>query len=80
MTDTEKLNTPRQHSFGYPCQLCHSGTARRAVKKDYPVKFGGVRFVVPDAVIGECDVCGAVCHHGPEYKRWRALFEEAQRA
>lgn len=64
--------------FGYKCQECHRGTVREATRKDFEVKFDRMPFVVPEAVIGECDVCGAEHFHGREYKRWRKLFEKQQ--
>jgi len=64
--------------FGYKCQECHRGTVREATRKEFEVKFDRIPFVVPEAVIGECDACGAEHFHGREYKRWRKLFEKQQ--
>ncbi len=64
--------------FGYKCQECHKGTVRATTVQNYETKFENVPFVVPEAVIGVCDDCGAHHFSGREYARWRALFDQSQ--
>ena len=64
--------------FGNRCEECGRGTVRETRRKDFQVPFDGIPFVVPEAIIGVCDVCGAINYHGREYKRWKALFHKHQ--
>jgi len=63
--------------FGYSCQECGRGIVKPTVIKHYKTKFSGYPFVVPEAAIGICDVCGAKHFSAEERKRWRKLFEES---
>jgi len=63
--------------FGYSCQECGKGMVKPRVFKNYKTKFSGYPFVVPEAKIGICDVCGAKHFSAEERKRWRKLFEES---
>jgi putative zinc finger/helix-turn-helix YgiT family protein len=64
--------------FGFKCEECGRGTVQEARRNDFEVRFNRIPFVVPDAVVGVCDSCGAVNFDGREYKRWRRLFDEHQ--
>ena len=64
--------------FGNRCEECGRGTVRETRRKDFQVPFDGILVVVPEAIIGVCDVCGAINYHGREYHRWRELFNKHQ--
>jgi putative zinc finger/helix-turn-helix YgiT family protein len=64
--------------FGYTCEECCEGTVQPTTLRDFPTKFENVPFVVPEAVIGVCDKCGARHFDGREYGRWKRLFHEWQ--
>ena len=64
--------------FGYTCQECHEGVVRRTTVRDFETKFENVPFVVPEAVIGVCDKCGARHFSGREHERWEELFRKWQ--
>lgn len=64
--------------FGYTCEECSDGIVRPTTVRNFETKFENVPFVVPEAVIGVCDRCGAQYFNGREYKRWRRLFNEWQ--
>jgi DNA-binding transcriptional regulator YiaG len=63
--------------FGYKCQECHQGTVRKTIVKDFPARFNRIPFIVPDAVVGVCDRCGAQHFNLQETLRWRRLFAES---
>jgi putative zinc finger/helix-turn-helix YgiT family protein len=60
--------------FGYNCPECGKGTVRETVVRDFVTAFERIPFVVPEAVIGICDVCGERVYNVAEYERWQALF------
>ena len=64
--------------FGYRCQECGRGTVQETRIAEHETRFGGERFVVPDAIIGVCDACEAQHFNAGERKRWRRLFDEGR--
>jgi len=64
--------------FGFKCEECGCGTVGEATRENFGVKFDRIPFVVPEAIIGVCEGCGAEYYDGREYKRWRKLFDEEQ--
>jgi ribonuclease HIII len=60
--------------FNYKCEECGKGTVKKAVFHDYKTKIKGYPFVVPEAIIGVCDNCGAKHFEARETKRWEALY------
>ena len=61
--------------FGYHCQECGKGTVKPVQVKNYPTKFAGYPFIVEEALIGQCDICGAEHFSAFELKRWKRLFQ-----
>lgn len=43
----------------------------------YPTKFAGYPFIVQEAIIGKCELCGAKHFSASERKRWKKLFQES---
>jgi len=66
--------------FGYKCQECGQGTVQPTTFRNYETRFGKRPFVVPEAVIGVCDLCGAQHFNAREWKRWRQLHAEQHEA
>jgi len=64
--------------FGYECEECHDGTVRETVFPEFETRFENVPFVVPGAVVGVCDNCGARHFSAKEYRRWRELYRESR--
>lgn len=62
--------------FNYKCPECGKGIVREK-REPYEVNFRGIKFLVPDAILGVCDHCGAKNFDGKEYKRWEKLFEKS---
>jgi len=61
--------------FGYLCQECGKGTVKPVRVKNYRTKFSGYPFIVEEAFIGQCNVCGAEHFSASELKRWKKLFK-----
>lgn len=59
--------------FGYSCDNCGRGIIRTRMFKNHEVKRGPVRWVVPRAKIGVCDLCGERNYAAKEVKRWEKL-------
>ena len=69
--------------FEYACPGCGRGTVQTRRILNYKTKIKGYPFVVQEALIGECDQCGAHSFAPQETKRWEELFTnslEAQQA
>lgn len=66
--------------FAFKCQECGKGMVNPSTVHNYQTKFDGQRFIVPEAVIGVCDSCGARHFSAEERYRWRQLFEEQHEA
>lgn len=64
--------------FEYACQECGRGTVKEKVHPEYRTKVRGQPFLVNDAHVGVCDVCGAEHFAAEETARWHRLFEEEQ--
>jgi putative zinc finger/helix-turn-helix YgiT family protein len=60
----------------FQCEECRKGHIRWEVRKNFPTKVRGYPLVVPEAIIGVCDNCGAEAFDPQETRRWAALFEE----
>ncbi len=63
--------------FGYRCQECGKGTVQPKRIKNYEAKFGNQKVIVPIAIIGVCDFCGAKYYSASERKRWKTLLSQA---
>ncbi|HIE30327.1 TPA: helix-turn-helix domain-containing protein [Candidatus Poribacteria bacterium] len=63
--------------FGYRCQECGKGIVKPTKMHHYPTKFAGYPFIVPEAIIGKCELCGAKHFSASERKRWKKLFQES---
>ncbi|NCO34985.1 MAG: hypothetical protein AUJ92_00530 [Armatimonadetes bacterium CG2_30_59_28] len=66
--------------FGFKCQECGKGTVNPTTVHDYQTRFDGQHFVVPEAVIGVCESCGARHFSAEERYRWRQLYAERHEA
>lgn len=60
----------------FQCERCKEGHVRWQVLRNYLTKVGGYPFVVPEAVVGVCDNCGAEAFDPQENRRWAALYSE----
>lgn len=60
--------------FEYVCPECGRGTMQTRRILNYKTKIKGYPFVVDEALIGECDQCGAHSFALKETKRWEELF------
>jgi len=63
--------------FGYHCQECGKGIVKPIKLQNYLTKFDGYSFIVPEAIIGRCELCGANYFNANERKRWKKLFQES---
>lgn len=63
--------------FGYRCQECGKGIVKPIRVQNYLTKFAGYPFIVPEAIIGKCELCGAKHFSSSERKRWKKLFQES---
>ena len=63
--------------FGYECQECGEGTVKETKIKDYEARLSNCSFIVPEAIIGVCDICGAQHFDANETKKWREYFVKA---
>ena len=61
--------------FNYICEECGEGTVREKVITNYRTKIKGYPFVVPRAIIGICDSCGAKHYDSNETKKWANLYK-----
>lgn len=62
--------------FDFLCEECGKGTIRRREVRHFATKVRGHQFVVPTAVVGVCDNCGAEAFDPQEVRRWNALFDK----
>ncbi len=63
--------------FGYKCEECGIGIVHAKTVEGYRTRILGYPFVVPHAVIGVCDHCGAHHFSSREAKRWEDAFYRA---
>jgi len=61
-------------TFNYICEECGEGIVEAEIFKDYRTKINGYSFVVPEAIIGICNECGAEHFSAEEHQRWEALY------
>jgi hypothetical protein len=61
--------------FGYKCCECGKGIVKKTTIKDFKTKFYSAPFIVPEALIGICDKCGAEHFDAVEYGKWAQEFE-----
>ncbi len=66
--------------FEYACPECGRGTVQTRRILNYKTKIKGYPFVVDEALIGECDQCGARSFAPQETKRWEELFTNSLEA
>ena len=66
--------------FEYTCPECGRGTVLTTRIHNYKTKIKGYPFVVDEALIGECDECGARSFDPEETKRWEELFSRSLEA
>jgi len=60
--------------FDFLCEDCGKGTIRSRTIQNFATKIRGNPFVVPAAVVGVCDNCGAQVFDPVEVRRWEDLF------
>jgi len=61
-------------TFNYICEECGEGTVEAKTFKDYQTKIDGYSFVVPEAIIGICNKCGAEHFSAEEHQHWKELY------
>ena len=66
--------------FEYACPECGRGTMQTRQILNYKTKIKGYPFVVDEALIGECDQCGARSFAPEETRRWEELFSRSLEA
>jgi len=66
--------------FEYSCPECGQGTVQNQRILNYKTKIKGYPFVVDEALIGECNQCGAHSFAPEETKRWEELFASSLEA
>ena len=59
------------------CEECKEGRVRWQTRANYSTKVHGHPFVVPEAVVGVCDHCGAEAFDPQESRRWARLYDES---
>ena len=69
-----------EQMFEYACPECGRGTVQTRRILNYKTKIKGYPFVVDEALIGECDQCGARSFAPQETKRWEGLFANSLEA
>jgi putative zinc finger/helix-turn-helix YgiT family protein len=60
--------------FDFLCEDCGKGTIRKRTIQNLATKIRGYPYVVPAAVVGVCDNCGAQVFDPVELRRWDKLF------
>jgi putative zinc finger/helix-turn-helix YgiT family protein len=60
--------------FNYICEECSEGIVEANTFKNYQTKINGYPFVVPEAIIGICNECGAEHFSAEEHQRWEKLY------
>lgn len=60
--------------FDFLCEECGKGTIRGRTVQNFATKVRGYQFVVPIAVVGVCDNCGAQVFDPQEVRRWDEFF------
>jgi putative zinc finger/helix-turn-helix YgiT family protein len=60
--------------FDFLCEECGKGKVRKRTVQNFATKVRGYPFVVPVAVVGGCDNCGAQIFDPQEVRRWNELF------
>ena len=63
--------------FDYACPECGQGSVQARRILNYKTKIKGYPFVVDEALIGECDQCGARSFAPQETQRWEELFTKS---
>ena len=66
--------------FDYACPECEQGRVQARRILNYKTKIRGYPFVVDEALIGECDQCGARSFAPQETQRWEELFTKSLEA
>lgn len=66
--------------FDYACPECEQGRVQARRILNYKTKIRGYPFVVDEALIGECDQCGARSFAPQETQRWEELFTNSLEA
>jgi putative zinc finger/helix-turn-helix YgiT family protein len=61
--------------FGYKCPECGKGVVKGGAFTNYNVKINNYPFVIPTAIIGVCDSCGAKNFDPQERERWADLYK-----
>ena len=64
----------------YACPECGQGSVQARRILNYKTKIKGYPFVVDEALIGECDQCGARSFAPQETQRWEELFTNSLEA
>ena len=65
---------PYKSLFEYSCPTCGRGMVRTTVVRNHKTKIKGYPFIVDEALIGICDVCGEHNFAPEERQRWEQLF------
>lgn len=61
-------------TFNYICEECGEGIVEAKTLKDYKTQIDGYPFVVPEAIIGICNKCGAEHFSAKEHHRWEKRY------
>jgi putative zinc finger/helix-turn-helix YgiT family protein len=64
--------------FNYKCDDCCIGTVKDVERKNFEVKIFDENFIIPKAIIGVCDHCGAINYAGEEIHRWEEFYKSWQ--
>lgn len=62
------------------CPSCEKGKIRIEIIPEYETKLRGMPFVVKDAKIAKCDICGEELYNAKEIKRWEELLKKTLQA
>jgi putative zinc finger/helix-turn-helix YgiT family protein len=60
--------------FNFLCEECGKGKVRKHTIQNFATRIRGYPFVVPAAVVGVCDNCGAQVFDPQEMRHWSELF------
>jgi DNA-binding transcriptional regulator YiaG len=66
--------------FGYICPECGKGTIKETTVINCQTKINNYPFIVPKAIVGVCDSCGAKNFDPQERERWVNLYNSGLEA
>ncbi len=57
------------------CMICSEGEIVETEEKDYVTSVAGIRMMIPEAIVGRCNKCGAV-----NYALRKDVLQQAEKA